>query len=90
MYKAVHYLHHRNTNAAPWGGMSMHPVEHILFLGSVLVHFFVAANPLLIIFHLQYYTLSAITTHTGYQDLNIGGYGNGLRHLSPPATPSFF
>ena len=73
MYKAVHDLHHRNTNVAPWAGMSMHPVEHILFLGSVLVHFFVAANPLLIIFHLQYYTLSAITTHTGYQGLNIGG-----------------
>jgi sterol desaturase/sphingolipid hydroxylase (fatty acid hydroxylase superfamily) len=73
LYKSVHYLHHRNTNVAPWAGMSMHPIEHVLFLGSVMVHFFVAANPLLIIFHLQYYTLSAITTHTGFQGFNVGG-----------------
>ena len=73
VYKTIHHLHHRNTNVAPWSGMSMHPIEHLLFLGSVMIHFFVAANPLLIIFHLQYYTLSAISTHTGFQGLNIGG-----------------
>jgi lathosterol oxidase len=73
VYRTIHHLHHRNINVAPWSGMSMHPIEHLLFLGSVLIHFFVAANPLLIIFHLQYYTLSAISTHTGYQGLTIGG-----------------
>lgn len=73
LYKTVHHLHHRNTNVAPWSGLSMHPVEHFLFLGSVLIHFFIPANPLLIIFHLQYFTLSAVTTHTGYRGLTLGG-----------------
>ncbi len=72
LYRAVHQLHHRNTNVAPWAGMSMHPVEHLIFLGSVLIHFVIPANPLLIIFHLQYYVLSAITTHTGYHGLSVG------------------
>ncbi len=73
LYRTVHHLHHRNTNVAPWSGMSMHPVEHLLFFGSVLIHFIVPANPLLIIFHLQYYSLSAISTHTGYRGLTVKG-----------------
>ena len=28
LYKAVHYLHHKNINVGPWSGMAMHPVEH--------------------------------------------------------------
>ncbi len=73
LYRHVHYLHHRNTNIGPWSGLSMHPVEHIIYLGSVLIHWVVPANPLLIIYHLQHYTLSAATTHTGYEGLVFGG-----------------
>ncbi len=73
LYRHVHYLHHRNTNIGPWSGLSMHPVEHIIYLGSVLIHWVVPANPLLIIYHLQHYTLSAATTHTGYEGLVSGG-----------------
>jgi sterol desaturase/sphingolipid hydroxylase (fatty acid hydroxylase superfamily) len=73
LYRHVHSLHHRNTNVGPWSGMSMHPVEHLIYLGSVMIHWIVPANPLLIIFHLQYFTLSAATTHTGYEGLVFGG-----------------
>jgi sterol desaturase/sphingolipid hydroxylase (fatty acid hydroxylase superfamily) len=72
LYRTVHSLHHRNTNVGPWSGMSMHPVEHLIYLSTVLIHWIVPANPLLIIFHLQYFTLSAATTHTGYQGITIG------------------
>jgi len=72
LYRTVHHLHHRNTNVAPWSGMSMHPVEHLIFLGSVLIHFIVPVSPLLLIFHLQYFTLTAITTHTGYRGIKFG------------------
>ena len=71
LYKHVHSLHHRNINVGPWSGMSMHPVEHAIYLGSVLIHFVVGAHPLHIIFHLQYFTLTAVTTHTGFQGLLI-------------------
>ena len=66
-YKRIHALHHRNTNIGPWSGLSMHPMEHLIYLGTVLIHWVVPSTPLLIIFHLQYFTLSAATTHTGYQ-----------------------
>ena len=71
LYKHIHYLHHRNINVGPWSGMSMHPLEQIIFLGSVLVHFIVGAHPVHILFHLQYYFLTAITTHTGFQGLLV-------------------
>ncbi len=69
LYRSVHALHHRNLNIGPWSGLSMHPVEHLLYLGSVLIHFVVPANPLVIIYHLQFYALSAASTHSGFEGL---------------------
>ena len=71
LFRHIHYLHHRNINVGPWSGMSMHPLEQIIFLGSVLIHFLVGAHPVHILFHLQYYFLTAMTTHTGYHGLLI-------------------
>lgn len=73
LYQRVHSLHHRNTNVGPWSGLSMHPVEHVVYLSTVLIHFVVPSNPLLIIFHLSYFTLSAATTHTGFQGIASRG-----------------
>ena len=70
-YKHVHVLHHRNVNVGPWSGLSMHPAEHMIFLGSVLIHWIVAAHPVHILFHLQYYALTAATTHTGFEGLAV-------------------
>lgn len=72
-YQRVHALHHRNTNVGPWSGLSMHPLEHLIYLSTVLIHFVIPSTPLLIAFHLMYFTLSAATTHTGYQGIVIGG-----------------
>ena len=69
LYKHVHALHHRNINVGPWSGLSMHPVEHIIYLGTILIHWVVAAHPVHILFHMQYYTLTAATTHTGFAGL---------------------
>ena len=73
LYRKIHALHHRNTNVGPWSGLSMHPVEHLIYLSTVLIHFVVPSNPLLIMFHLQYFTLSAATTHTGYEGITFKG-----------------
>ena len=73
LYQTVHSLHHRNTNIGPWSGLSMHPVEHLIYLGSVLIHFVVPANPLIIIYHLHFYCLTAATTHAGYEGITFGG-----------------
>lgn len=71
LYKQVHALHHRNINVGPWSGMAMHPVEHLIFLGSVLIHFVFAAHPLHILYHLQYYALTAATAHTGFERMLV-------------------
>lgn len=73
LYQRIHALHHRNTNVGPWSGLSMHPLEHVIYLSTVLIHFVIPSSPLLIIFHLSYFTLSAATTHTGYQGIARGG-----------------
>ena len=88
LYRLAHHLHHRNTDVGPWSGMSMHPVEHVMFLGGVLVHWLFACHPLHIIFHLQYYTLSAVTTHSGYaavliknkQRMAMGTFHHQMHH----------
>lgn len=71
LYRHVHALHHRNINVGPWSGLSMHPVEHVIYLGTVLIHWIVAAHPVHILFHLQYYTLTAATTHTGFEAMTL-------------------
>ena len=71
LYKHVHALHHRNINVGPWSGMSMHPVEHVIFLGSALIHLIVPSNPVHILYHMQYLTLTAATTHCGFEGLVV-------------------
>ncbi|MEL7272149.1 MAG: sterol desaturase family protein [Pseudomonadota bacterium] len=71
LYRLAHALHHRNVNVGPWSGFSMHPVEHLLFLSSVLIHAIVPAHPLHILFHMQHQALTAATSHTGFESLLV-------------------
>lgn len=64
-----HALHHRNTDVGPWSGLSMHPIEHVMYFGTVLIHFALPTHPVHVIFHLMYYALLAVTTHTGFEGL---------------------
>ncbi len=71
LYKLAHALHHRNINVGPWSGLSMHPVEHLIFFSSILIHFIVPANPLHILFHMQHQGLTAASSHTGFENLLV-------------------
>lgn len=71
LYRIAHALHHRNTNVGPWSGLSMHPIEHLIFFSSVLIHFVVAAHPIHILFHMQHQALTAATSHTGFEGLVV-------------------
>ncbi len=72
LYRLAHALHHRNINVGPWSGLSMHPIEHLLFLSSILIHFLLAAHPLHILFHMQHQALTAATSHTGFEGVLLG------------------
>ena len=88
LYKFAHHLHHRNTNVGPWSGLSMHPVEHLIFLGAVLIHWIIASHPVHVLYHLQYFALSAATTHSGYNRiskndkkvLSLGTFHHQMHH----------
>lgn len=71
LYRLAHALHHRNVNVGPWSGLSMHPVEHLIFFSSILIHFLVPAHPLHILFHMQHQSLTAATSHTGFENLLV-------------------
>ncbi len=88
LYKLAHALHHRNDNTGPWSGISMHPIEHVIYLGSVLVHVLFASHPIHIFFHNQWNTLGAATSHTGFGSLlfrgrlifTLGSFHHQLHH----------
>ncbi|MBV7393289.1 sterol desaturase family protein [Mameliella sediminis] len=68
-----HALHHRNTDVGPWSGLSMHPLEHLLYFGTAAIHFIVPTHPVHLICHLMFYALYAVTTHTGFEGLWAAG-----------------
>ena len=72
LYRLAHSLHHRNVNVGPWSGMSMHPVEHVMFLSPVLLFFLLPAHPVHVLFIMQHLCLRASTSHAGYEKLLFG------------------
>lgn len=71
LYRIAHALHHRNVNVGPWSGLSMHPVEHVIFFSAILIHFIVPAGVVHILFHMQHQALTAATSHTGFENLLV-------------------
>ena len=88
LYRAAHYLHHRNTNIGPWSGLSMHPIEHLLYFSGVIVHWVIASHPFHAMFHLCHLGFSPAPGHTGFDEigkegkkgLKIGAYMHYLHH----------
>jgi len=73
LYRLIHSLHHRNVVIGPWTGISMHPVEHLLYFSSVLIHFVVASHPVHVLFHLYLEGLNPAFSHSGYEGIEVKG-----------------
>ena len=71
LYKLAHSLHHRNVNIGPWTGISMHPVEHILYYSSVLIHFVVPSHPVHVLFHFYTQSLNPPFSHSGFEGIML-------------------
>ena len=79
LYNSAHYLHHRNTNVGPWSGLSMHPVEHILYFSRWLILFVVPSHPIHMFYLMQRPALNPALGHTGFDRLVLKkGTGNGM------------
>lgn len=71
LFKVAHKLHHRNTHIGPWSGMSMHPIEHILYISSVLLHYVIPSHPVLVIMHLFTRSLAPALSHAGFEQVLV-------------------
>ena len=86
LYRTVHYLHHKNVNPGPWSGLSMHPVEHLLYFSGVLIHWVLPSHPLHAIYHLQVLALQPAQGHVGFERVVINdklsvGTGDYVHYL---------
>jgi len=83
LYRTVHSLHHRNTNPGPWSGMSMHPLEHLVYFSSIALHWVVLSHPVHAVFNMVHLNLAPIPGHVGFEHVEIGHYRyptNGYAH----------
>lgn len=71
LYKLAHALHHRNINTGPWSGISMHPVEHLLYFSGLLIHFIVPSHPTHVLFHLYLESLHPAFSHSGFEGVFV-------------------
>jgi sterol desaturase/sphingolipid hydroxylase (fatty acid hydroxylase superfamily) len=82
LYRTVHKLHHNNINPGPWSGLSMHPVEHLLYFSGVLLHWILPSHPLHVIFHLQHLAFSPSQGHNGFDKVVIGDKTMSVDHYT--------
>ncbi len=73
LYRVAHAVHHRNVSVGPWSGFSMHPIEHVLYLSSLLIHLIVPTHPIHMLFHAYWLTLATATSHSGYESIVVNG-----------------
>ena len=66
LYKISHYVHHRNLNFGPWSGLSMHPIEHIIFFSDTLIFLVIPMHPLLVMLMLIGRGIGPAGGHAGY------------------------
>jgi len=84
LYKTIHSLHHRNTNPSPFSGLSMHPLEHLVYFSAVAIHWIVPSNPVHAMFTLTHLTMAPVPGHSGFEEIELGDSTlldtNGLAH----------
>jgi sterol desaturase/sphingolipid hydroxylase (fatty acid hydroxylase superfamily) len=73
VFNASHYLHHKNINIGPWSGLTMHPIEHLIYFTGVLLHWVIPSHPIHAIYHLMHAGLSPAQGHTGFYKWLIRG-----------------
>ena len=85
IYKHAHELHHRNVDIGPWSGISMHPLEHLLYFSPFILWWFVPVHPVIIILTGFYQALNPALSHSGFDYIAVGKLrfktGDWFHHL---------
>ena len=88
LYRIAHEVHHRNINPGPWSGLSMHPVEHLIYFSGILIHWIIPSHPLIALWHIFHAGISPHAGHSGFETMvlkngfkvNTGTFYHYLHH----------
>ncbi|MED5220885.1 MAG: sterol desaturase family protein [Actinomycetota bacterium] len=72
LYRTFHALHHRNPNPGPWTGISMHPLEHLVYFSVFLIWWVVPAHPLVLLMCMFYQGPGPAPSHSGFAKVRFG------------------
>lgn len=75
LYRTVHHLHHRNVNPSPWSGISMHPVEHLLYFSAIIGVCLIPGHPVVILGIMMRIGLGPGHGHAGFEQIAVPGGG---------------
>jgi sterol desaturase/sphingolipid hydroxylase (fatty acid hydroxylase superfamily) len=86
LYRAAHQLHHRNVNTGPWSGISMHPLEHLIYFSVFFLWWVVPVHPVIVILTGLYQGVGPAISHSGFDQLVLKGRtrvtaGDHFHHL---------
>ena len=62
----------RSTSRGPWTGISMHPVEHLLYFSLFALWWFVPVHPVIITLTGFYNGLSPAISHSNFDFIEVG------------------
>lgn len=80
LYAAAHERHHLNVVTGPWSGISMHPIEHLIYFSVFLLWWIVPVHPVIIILTGLFQGVSPAVSHCGFDYLQLGPqHGKKLR-----------
>lgn len=68
-YRIAHEVHHRNINPGPFSGLSMHPIEHLIYFSGILIHWFIPSHPLIALWHVFHAGCSPHAGHSGFETM---------------------
>lgn len=81
LYRHAHSLHHKSYNTGPWSGLSMHPIEHLVYFSRVFVpSLIISHHPIAFLYSHFHVLVSPLPGHDGYDDPAGGSKFHFLHH----------
>eukprot|EP01012_Entosiphon_sulcatum_P057982 TRINITY_DN81899_c0_g1_i1.p1 TRINITY_DN81899_c0_g1~~TRINITY_DN81899_c0_g1_i1.p1 ORF type:complete len:334 (+),score=41.23 TRINITY_DN81899_c0_g1_i1:27-1004(+) len=80
LYRHVHQLHHKSNNPGPFSGLSMHPVEHLIYYTCTLWCLFLELHPLHFLYAKFHADIAPVGGHDGFAPPAGGADYHYLHH----------
>ncbi len=72
LFRIAHELHHRNGNTGPWTGISMHPLEHVIYFSLFALWWVVPVHPVIVILCGFYQGIGPSISHCDFHQVLLG------------------